>query len=1141
MAARFFALLVGIDRYANPYQAPHLRGCVADIEGTYALLVHRFGVPPAQIRRLVAPLEGKQPTSTDAGELPTRANILAAWRDHFGQAGPGDVVFFHYSGHGSQARSVDPDEPDGFDETLVPHDARTPGVYDIADKELATLIRAVEERGAQVFVFLDCCHAGSGTRGLPLATQRNREYDYRPLTRTCPPDLRVRQASEDALAPGFGPQRTRTPSGWLPLGKHVLLAACRDDELSYEYRTPGTGQWHGAASFFLHRALAAASPAVTWARLHDQLLTQVKALYPAQTPQLEGPGDLTFFGASGVATQPYLLVTAIEGDEYIQVSGGAAVGLTPSSRLAVYAPDSDLQGEPLAVGLVEEIAVDHAWAKLDRIAAIPLASRVKVQALGWDGAPLGVRSDDALLRQALATLAGSDRAPFLRALDVEQADAAVFHVHVDRGCYVVTDAHGAPLWGARPPASPDGAARVAAALYHMAVYANVQRLHNPAPPPALAEALRLEVVAYPRATRGERPAAPEPLHDRGHTPVVAAGSRLQLTIHNRSDEALYLALFNLDADYGITRIYPGHAVNQKVAPGHSVVLDPIAPRMAGPDPVRSRETLKVIATRVPVSLDVLQLPKLEQGDPQAGVRGDESSPLGRLLNAVRRAGSRDLVLETDDPTSGWITAQLDLTVVAAPQRHLLPPDLVRVVIDADAGWTLEKPADWSGVFYLADADQAARGRSPLALPPGLTNPAAAVHLRPVLRGEAQGARPGPPVVVGLTAAADQMEAVTRSTPLRLEVPVADEPGLAGVAAVAYDGRHFYWAGLPAPGGETAAAADGVRRLACDLFFLPPLMSTPEPARDLPRAARLYFYKIFTGALPPADSGLRQADLVDGRVVYGPGSGAILRRALTEERRVALLIHGFAGESRSLVERLWGWVRRQGNYDLCLTFDYETFATPIRRSAEQLAAALTDLGFGADKPPHLDLYTYNQGALVARALVELAGGDAYVARIFMGGPPNAGTPLAKGISLIPWLANLALNIAGAVPPALVAHWLLEQFVAGGAGLADLAPDSDFLAELNAAHRPAPPVPYFIQTGDNSRAYAHWHSAAQRLMALLDGGLDTLYGGDNDLLVSVASARSLEGRQRRLAVQVIGGHAFDYFTSAEAQRGLARWLG
>ena len=135
MANRFFALLVGIDRYANPHQAPHLRGCVADVEGTYTLLTNRFGVPAEQIRMLTARLDRPD----DPATLPTRANIIAGWQEHFAQAGSGDVVFFHYSGHGSQARSADPNEPDGYDETIVPHDSRTRGVYDLADKELANL------------------------------------------------------------------------------------------------------------------------------------------------------------------------------------------------------------------------------------------------------------------------------------------------------------------------------------------------------------------------------------------------------------------------------------------------------------------------------------------------------------------------------------------------------------------------------------------------------------------------------------------------------------------------------------------------------------------------------------------------------------------------------------------------------------------------------------------------------------------------------------------------------------------------------------------------------------------------------------------------------------------------------------------
>ncbi len=41
---------------------------------------------------------------------------------------PGDIVFFHFSGHGQQIQDDNGDEADGYDEALVPYDAK--GKYD---------------------------------------------------------------------------------------------------------------------------------------------------------------------------------------------------------------------------------------------------------------------------------------------------------------------------------------------------------------------------------------------------------------------------------------------------------------------------------------------------------------------------------------------------------------------------------------------------------------------------------------------------------------------------------------------------------------------------------------------------------------------------------------------------------------------------------------------------------------------------------------------------------------------------------------------------------------------------------------------------------------------------------------------------
>ena len=1130
MANRFFALLVGIDRYANPYQAPPLRGCAADVDATYALLVDRFHVPPEQVLRLTARVDGDEAPAA----LPTRANIIAGWRDHLGQAGEGDVVFFHFSGHGSQARSIDPDEPDGYDETIVAHDSRTEGVFDLADKELALLIRQVERRGAQVLVFLDCCHAGGGTRALS-----------RGPVRTCAPDDRVRPDAArlarlrlDAVA-----RRRPTPSGWLPLGKHVLLAACRDDELSYEYRVPNTEQWHGAASYFFHQALATATPETTWARIHDHVLAQVHAVYPMQSPQLEGPGHLTLFGGVGGiplgAVSRYLLVVAVEQEENIKVNGGAAVGLTPGTRLALYGQGDDMTGEPTAIGMVEDVAVDHAWAKLDRLFDAATGARVKVLALGWTERPYTVRCDDAVLRQAIAARATTARTPLLAAVGSQDGDSAEFVVTVDQGCYVVMDGAGHPLWARRPPASRDGAMQVAAALEHMAIYRNIQRLHNPAPVGGLQGGIDLEAVVYDRANRAGRPGNPAALHDQGHSATVTAGQKIQLTIHNRTGEPVYLALFNLDPEYGVNRIYPVHAVNQKVEGRGQAVIDALAPRLSGAQPDRAVEILKVIATRVPMSFDVLHLPKLEEGDPQIGVRADEETPLGELLNAVRRQSVRDLTVELDDTAAAWTTAQLEIAVVAPPTQRPLPADFVRVAIQEEGGWTIEKPAGWEARFFLGDLAQASRAvdRRSLRLPPALDNPTAAEYFRPVRVGEATRTRPGAAVVAAVAATVAELAAITPAQPLRVEMTVLDEPGLAAVIPIAFDGRYYTLAGRPVDVDHSPNFIGGTRRLACDVQRLPAPVEGGGGAvtRDFKRAVRLFFYKVFAGGLPP-DTGVRQADLVDGRAVFRPVAAADVAKA----QRVALMLHGFTGDTRWMVERVWSWVRSHGHYDLCLSFDFESFGTGIRRNSQTLAAALTGLGFGKDNPVQLDIYAHSVGCLVARSLVELDGGDAYVDRVFMGGPPNAGTPLASGRNLLPWLANILVNLAGSVPPALIAHWLVERAAATGHGLSDMEPESRFLAELNAGWRAPAPVPYYVQTGDNSTAFAAWSPLVQQVMAGVDAGLDALFAADNDLLVGVNSARSLEGRWPRLEAQVLGVHHFQYFHSAEGQRALARWL-
>lgn len=168
--SRKLALLVGINQYPSPISS--LRGCQTDVELQSELLVHRFGFQPADILTL-----------TDGGEqTPTRQAILEAFETHLiAQAKPGDVVVFHFSGHGSRVTDPNPLNPERLNGTILPADRTIPGepgvVRDIMGRDLFLLMSALQTD--QVTVVLDSCYSGGGTRGNITIRAAESRYDGR--------------------------------------------------------------------------------------------------------------------------------------------------------------------------------------------------------------------------------------------------------------------------------------------------------------------------------------------------------------------------------------------------------------------------------------------------------------------------------------------------------------------------------------------------------------------------------------------------------------------------------------------------------------------------------------------------------------------------------------------------------------------------------------------------------------------------------------------------------------------------------------------------------------------------------------------------------------------------------------------------
>lgn len=151
---RKLALLVGINNYASPYK---LQGCITDVNLQRELLINRFNFNPKDIITL-----------TDAQA--SRQGILTAFEEHLiKQAKPGDVVVYHFSGHGSRVADPNSNEPDKLNSTFVPFDTKETivdgkkTVSDIMGHTLFLLMSAVNTDN--LTVVLDSCHSGGGKRG----------------------------------------------------------------------------------------------------------------------------------------------------------------------------------------------------------------------------------------------------------------------------------------------------------------------------------------------------------------------------------------------------------------------------------------------------------------------------------------------------------------------------------------------------------------------------------------------------------------------------------------------------------------------------------------------------------------------------------------------------------------------------------------------------------------------------------------------------------------------------------------------------------------------------------------------------------------------------------------------------------------
>jgi hypothetical protein len=308
---------------------------------------------------------------------------------------------------------------------------------------------------------------------------------------------------------------------------------------------------------FLGRALAAASPGATWRDVFETIAPAVTTRFPRQHPQVEGHWDQVLFDTRDVRAAPYLRLTAVAGDT-VELSGGAAHGVTPGSVYSVHA--SDTSGEIARVQVASVGVATSEAVVAEGSAGLAIGQRVFLREQHLRSPGLKVRLDAAPAEELRRRIRES---PLLA--EDEPADVVVRHLAPRTS---VTAGDPCPYLG--PLAQPtwaavgadgelvvrarrDGeAAALVADLVGRTRYNRLLEIENADPESRLRGRVRLLVTQ-----RGDGGAFVPAVPKTGDGLLsFAEGDVVDFEVRNDHDEAVWITLLQLGCDGSVSRLIP---------------------------------------------------------------------------------------------------------------------------------------------------------------------------------------------------------------------------------------------------------------------------------------------------------------------------------------------------------------------------------------------------------------------------------------------------------------------------------------------------------------------------------------------------------------------------------------------------------
>ena len=630
------ALLVGVSGYERSgggWGRIATRDEVLLLKETLKL---RFGFPDENILVLTTP------------EETTRQSILSKFRSHLiEQTGKGDIAYFHFSGHGQPIPDDGRDEPDGYDESLVPSDyvSKIDSSRNIRDDELGRLIAELKGRSpASLLISLDACYTGTATRG--ETDGRGDDWRGKPVATS-------RIKGEETSASGLEAVRD-----------YVVLTAAAPRQSAKQIRLRD-GRPMGLFTWSLIEALEKAGPRTSYRDLHEAVTNRVTSLNQLQNPQAEGQIDTLLLNGTALKQEPYFGLR-VERDGRVWLKGGKLQGVTKGSRFALLPASARSTNDSAILAEAEVVEVETVRARLSLSANIPREKLRLARAFEtrhfYDPELIRVATRDLdrvaggeLVKKTIANLGLTEADDATHDLLIRGARSGEAGIKAEFRGVIVEQQNGIRL--TTIAAGPDLEAELSKVIereWQLLVVRSLERGD-----PRLAVDLRIipiDVEIDSQTDKFKRPPVDKsPVYEKGGRLTLGKGEYFRVEVRNSGDLPLYVTVLNLTSAREVVQVWPSPTAGQAESgnyleaarEGQPTVLKHALYFQA--EPPLGQESFMVIGTTTPTDFSpLLQSPTRSPGN------RSQKSPLGRRLSAFQRTRSGGSDEKLDVPPD-WTT------------------------------------------------------------------------------------------------------------------------------------------------------------------------------------------------------------------------------------------------------------------------------------------------------------------------------------------------------------------------------------------------------------------------------------------------------------------------------------------------------